>query len=90
MPCYLVLRDGIDGAGVGKRIMKICVIDMKTGQPISFKKSRSRYTMFFSIMLIVEPFVALFGRGDRGAGDYVAGTRVVRRKDLSVDNQTIV
>lgn len=81
MPLYIATRDGFTGAGIGKKIMGIHVVDARTNLPVSFKKNVHRQPYFFSTSLITTPLWALFAKkNNRGAGDVVAGTKVVRKK----------
>lgn len=70
----LLCKDCINGQSVGKRIMKIQVVDEKSKTEISNIRSIVRNT--FVIFWIVE-VVVLFISKDKRIGDYVTKTEVV-------------
>ncbi|MFH1434895.1 MAG: RDD family protein [Pseudomonadota bacterium] len=75
---YFLLRDGLPGGSLGKRLMGITVIDVKTGAPCSKKQSflRNLLLMVLGALDLVVPF---FRKNGRRIGDDVAGTVVVSR-----------
>ncbi len=75
---YFLLRDGLPGSSLGKRLMGIAVVDVKTGAPCSKKQSflRNLLLMVLGALDLVIPF---FRQNGRRIGDDVAGTVVVSR-----------
>jgi len=70
----LLCKDCINGQSVGKRIMKIHVVDEKSKTEISIIRSIVRN--IFTIFWIVEVAV-LFISKDKRIGDYIAKTEVI-------------
>ena len=75
---YFLLRDGFHGGSLGKRLMGITVVDVKTGAPCNKKQSffRNLLLMLLGALDLVIPF---FRKNGRRIGDDVAGTVVVSR-----------
>jgi uncharacterized RDD family membrane protein YckC len=74
---YFLLRDGIPGQSLGKRLMSIRTEQLSTAKPASFANSFWRnLTHFF---FIVDGFFIL-GKRRMRFGDMLAGTRVIRSK----------
>ncbi|MBT4153720.1 MAG: hypothetical protein HOE53_03660 [Candidatus Magasanikbacteria bacterium] len=76
MPLYIVLRDGVHGAGIGKRICKLIVVDAQ-GNPISYKKSMERQWTYFSGIVIFEPIWFFFFKKNHSMADLSTNTRTV-------------
>ncbi|GEP98890.1 hypothetical protein CCY01nite_51500 [Chitinophaga cymbidii] len=66
-------KDSINGRSIAKRILKMQVVDNRTGRPASPLQCVVRN--LFCILWPVEVLVT-FGSPDRRIGDMVAGTRV--------------
>lgn len=79
---YITLRDGFfKGRSLGKKVLGLQVIKIKTGKPCSYIDSILRN------ILIVIPFCGLIDlmwtyvdHNGRRIGDYIAGTRVMVEK----------
>lgn len=72
---YWLLCDGLpNGQSLGKRLLKIAVVDEHTGAPCGLGKSLLR-----NVTQIVGLFdwVWIFGARRKRAGDFLAGTKVV-------------
>lgn len=70
---YFLFSDGIFGQGVGKRVMKIKVVNFGTNKSCSFAQSFWRN---LSGVLIIDWFLAL-GKKQMRLGDMIANTQVV-------------
>lgn len=79
---YTLFRDGYQGGGIGKRIMHLRVIDGKTGEFASYKQALQRHWNFLSNIIVFDVLYGLFSKGDQSIGDHIAGTLVVRTRDL--------
>lgn len=77
---YLFIRDGFDGQGIGKRIMKIQVIHLKDNQPIGFGRSALRMLVIRLIGGIIELIILVIQPNKRRAGDWLANTVVLKKK----------
>lgn len=75
---YLFLKDGWDGRGIGKRLMKIQIIDVSTGKPITFKIAALRYLML-RVLSLVEVIFIFVQPNHRGIGDWLGHSIVVKR-----------
>lgn len=75
-------RDNLNGQSLGKRLMKIQVVDNSTMQtPTSFKYIlRNLFLCAWPIELLL-----VLINGDRRLGDYVAKTRII----INTDNQPV-
>ena len=74
MLTLLLCKDCINGQSIGKRIMKIQVVDENSNQRVS--NSREILRNIFVVFWIVEVIV-LFISKDKRIGDYVAKTKVI-------------
>src|SRR5690606_17667655 len=74
MPLFM-LRDGFDGAFIGKRMMGFRVKDEETGKPIGFKKSFLRNLILYIPLSSIIMQLSLFN--GRRIGDRYAKTRVM-------------
>lgn len=72
---YFLLRDGIPGQGVGKRLMSLRT-EQLTGQSASFVNSFWRNLSHF--FFVIDAVFAL-GKRRMRLGDMIAGTHVVRK-----------
>ncbi|MFA4858041.1 MAG: RDD family protein [Candidatus Margulisiibacteriota bacterium] len=75
---YLFIRDGFNGQGIGKRLIKIQVIDKDSRKPIGFGKSALRY-LILRVLSIIEFILLLVTPNHRRLGDLVANTIVVKK-----------
>ena len=75
---YLFIRDGFNGQSLGKRIMRIQVVEVETGKPIGFGKSALRY-LFLRIMSVFELIPIFTQPNHRRMGDFFAKTMVVEK-----------
>lgn len=74
---YLLLADGLEGGqSYGKRVMKIAVVDAKTGVPCTFGQSFIRNVLLLAIGLF--DWVFIFGERRQRLGDKAAGTIVIK------------
>ena len=73
---FLVIRDIIGKKSVGKRILKLKIIDKSTGNEANFKKRLVRNITW--LLGPVDVIVYLFSN-DR-LGDKIAGTKVIENK----------
>lgn len=72
---YLLFKDGFNGQGLGKRLMKIRVVDSETGAPGELHKSCLRGLVS---MLGIFDVIFIFGQRRQRLGDHAARTLVVR------------
>lgn len=72
---YLLCKDGFNGQGIGKRMLKIRVVDSETGAPGELHKSCLRGLV--SLLGIID-VVFIFGQRRQRLGDHAARTIVVR------------
>lgn len=83
MAAYPLFCDGLrGGASLGKRPLKMRVIDSKTGEPCTYRQSFIRN--FFGIIFNFIPFldlVFMLGEKKQRLAEKVAHTVVVRRDD---------
>lgn len=84
-PAYLLLRDGIfpkfPGQGLGKKALKIMVVNAETGEPIKWLDSVKRQIfMLIPIVNIVEIILLFTDPDGRRLGDKVANTIVVKSR----------
>ena len=75
---YLLFKDGFRGQSIGKRLLKIVVVEVGTGQVCSLPRSAVRNA--FSFLGIID-WVWALGENRQRLGDIVAGTCVVVSKD---------
>ena len=90
MLTLLLCKDYDNGQSVGKRIMKLKVVNETTNEDISIMRSIIR-NLFFPIWE-VEIFVFLITREKR-IGDYVAKTKVVKIENtrfLKIDIKSVI
>ena len=71
---YLLLKDGFNGQSMGKRFMKIRVVDAETEQPCNLPQSFLRN---LAVLTVIDWFFA-FGSSQKRLGDLLAKTKVVR------------
>ena len=78
---YRILGDGVfDGAGLGKRLVGIYVVDASTRKPCSLWQAAIRMSVLvIPFVYIIEPIV-LACDGQQRWGDQLAKTYVLRRK----------
>ncbi|WP_337056211.1 RDD family protein [Pseudomonas sp. USHLN015] len=72
---YLLAKDGFNGQGIGKRLLKIRVVDSETGAPCELHKSCLRGLVG---LLGIFDVVFVFGQPRQRLGDHAARTIVVR------------
>jgi uncharacterized RDD family membrane protein YckC len=72
---YVVFKDGFNGQSLGKRLLRIKVLEKQSGEPCSLPKSLIRNILHS--MGIVD-WVFVLGRERRRLGDLAANTCVVR------------
>ncbi|WP_236233049.1 RDD family protein [Pseudomonas tohonis] len=72
---YLLFKDGFNGQGIGKRLLKIRVVDSETGAPCELHKSCLRGLV--SLLGILD-VIFIFGQRRQRLGDHAARTLVVR------------
>ena len=73
---YTLLADGLEGGqSIGKRLIGIRVVSMKTGAPCTFGQSFVRNLL----LMILGPidWIFIFGENHQRLGDKAAGTVVV-------------
>lgn len=90
MLTLLLCKDCINGQSVGKRIMKIQVVDETTNKNISVVGCIVRN--FFVFFWIVEFFVLLISKNKR-IGDYVTKTKIVKNdntENIRIDKSTVI
>lgn len=75
---YLFFKDGFQGQGIGKRIMKIHVIRLETNKAIGFWCSALRM-LVLRLIGIVELILLLMQPNHRRLGDFIAKTIVVNK-----------
>jgi len=75
---YFLLRDGLSGGSLGKRICGLRVVDARTGEPCRLVQSVVRNLLLVAIGA-VDLVVPFFRPDGRRIGDTVAGTVVVGR-----------
>ena len=68
------------GSSLGKRIMGLRVIEVKTGKRPRFIKSLLRNVTFYLIFL---ELLLVFVNGGTALGDMISGTAVVEKRSLS-------
>ena len=89
---FFFCKDCINGRSIAKRVLKLQIIDNKTGESASALKCFIRN--IFIIIWPVEGIVALINPSRR-IGDYVAGTKLVpfdpsaEQKELNFGNIAI-
>lgn len=76
---YLFLKDAWDGRGVGKRIMKLQVVDFETGKPVQWKIAALRY-LILRVLSLVEVIIIFVQPNHRGMGDWLGHSIVVKRQ----------
>lgn len=72
---YLLAKDGFNGQGIGKRLLKIRVVDSETGAPCELHKSCLRGLVG---LLGIFDVIFIFGQRRQRLGDHAAKTLVVR------------
>lgn len=76
---YLFLKDGWDGRGIGKRMMKLQVVDFDTGKPVRVKIAALRYLML-RVLSLVEIVIIFVQPNHRGIGDWLGHSIVVKHQ----------
>jgi uncharacterized RDD family membrane protein YckC len=72
---YLFLADGLEnGQSIGKKVMKISVVDTRTGVPCTFGQSFIRNVV---LMLGIIDWIFIFGEKRQRLGDKAANTMVI-------------
>lgn len=91
---YLLISDGLfEGKSIGKRLINLRVVDLKSGKPCAFKGSIIRNSpfalgyilmsiplvgfIFPLIIIIFEGLIMIGGEQGRRFGDELAGTQVL-------------
>ena len=75
-----------EGRSIGKRAMKLMVVNVKTGMPCSTSESAARAIVDGFVGAVpfigwaVEPALVLFSSDGRRLGDKAAGTQVIDRE----------
>ena len=88
---YIVFKDSIQGASVGKRITGCRVVSRDSGRPIDVGESVLRNVFFvLPLMWIVELIVALVRKDRHRLGDLAARTTVVQGDPQSIDGDELV
>lgn len=88
---YILTKDGIGGMSIGKRLLRVRVVDAETGRPIGFAQSVARNWLFLlpgiPLVELVVANVSPDGRrlGDRRAGTVVERVLVKRAPDACAD-----
>ncbi len=82
-PVTFALRDLIFGRSIGKRIMGLTVLDIRTGEPA---KRLQKFARGLFMFLMQFDFVVMLISG-KSIGDYVAHTVVVSQKDIEAKNE---
>jgi uncharacterized RDD family membrane protein YckC len=75
---YLLFQDGLGGQSIGKRIMRISVINTKSRRPCSIFQSLIRNITLLSVLDVL--FV--MSSSQRRIGDWLAGTVVVQEENM--------
>jgi uncharacterized RDD family membrane protein YckC len=75
---YLLFKDGLGGQSVGKRIMRISVINTKSRRPCSIFQSLIRNIALLSVL---DVFLVM-SSSQRRLGDWLAGTVVVQEENM--------
>lgn len=73
---YLLLADALPGGSIGKRLMRIHVVELQTGRPCGVWRSLLRNTLR---LLYVVDWLFILGDTRRRLGDLLAGTIVVNK-----------
>lgn len=78
---YMLLCDGLPGGqSVGKRMTRISVVHVTTGEPCRYWQSLVRN---FAMVLGVFDAAFIIGKQRRRLGDYLACTKVVRLEAIA-------
>jgi uncharacterized RDD family membrane protein YckC len=75
---YLLFKDGLGGQSVGKRIMRISVINTKSRRPCSIWQSFLRNIALLSVLDVLF----IMSGSYRRLGDWLAGTVVVQEENM--------
>lgn len=85
---YNFTRDGNDrGAGFGKRVMKLMVVDVNTNRPATLEQSVKRQAVQMLLGFIpivgwaIEPLMVLLRNDGRRLGDLAAKTMVIEARE---------
>jgi uncharacterized RDD family membrane protein YckC len=78
---YLFIRDGFNGQSLGKRILKIQVVDFETRRPIGTGKSALRY-LFLRLLSVLEFGILMVTPNHRRFGDWAAKTIVINIQNI--------
>ena len=84
---YLLVKDGLDGRSVGKRVTGLIVIHLPSNRPCSIGRSALRTIVFYLSSLLpvigslIEPILVIATPDRRRLGDRAASTQVVRLAD---------
>ena len=71
---YIFFKDGFSGQSIGKKMLKIRVIEDESGLPCSLPRSLLRNT---TLCLGLFDWISIFGKKQKRIGDYFAETSVV-------------
>lgn len=81
---YALTKDGWrGGAGIGKRLLGLRVVDVNLGAPCTLMRAALRGAAMVALTSVpyggwvIEPVVAVIAAGGRRLGDHLAGTQVV-------------
>lgn len=86
---YSLARDGVRGAGFGKRMVGLVVTQSATGAPAGMGASIVRQLVMYALNLIpgigslIEPILVLTDKDGRRLGDKAAKTQVARASDVA-------
>ena len=72
---YIFFKDGFDGQSIGKRILRIRVVDKQSGEPCTLPKSFLRGLV--GLLGLID-LVFVFGTNRQRLADHAANTLVVR------------
>ncbi len=80
-----------NGQTLGKKTAGVAVV-CADGSPIGLGRALARFAAFWSSLIPIGQglVVALFSRDGRAVHDYIAGTRVVRRRELGLSRKSAV
>ena len=85
---YMFTKDGREGGqSVGKEMLDLMVVNIKTNEPCKPSESAVRTVILFLLQLVplagflVEPIVAIAAEDGRRLGDRVVDTQVIRASD---------
>ena len=71
----LICKDSVGGRSVGKRLFRLQVVDIKTGQAAN--PFRCAFRNFFYFLGLFDLLLVFYNNAGRRLGDYVVGTKVL-------------